>query len=297
MNRLLALLPAGLRDRIPPLPPATPRNLWLLTASLVVSQNLWVIHITQRSTALLVFALVCWWGALTCMEDRLDELRPHPSLAGMVAGLTLLGWSLWRSGRIVDQDGLINLLPLIATVALALLCDPIRHIGRFREQFIVMALLPMRIIDRVLPEFPISLVTAKLAAFWLTILGLPVVRQVRVVSMGSTGVSVEGPCNGLDQILFLMAIAVIFLIAFPLRRPGHRLLIVLAAPLIALIGNSFRIALLAMINTMEGNSGRWWFDFFHIHEGSLIFMGISSSVLGWFYLKLIDRELGPATDA
>lgn len=297
MNRLLALLPAALRDRIPALPPATPRNLWLLTASLVVSQNLWLIHVTQRSTALLVFALVCWWGALTCMEDRLDDLRPHPSLPGMVAGLALLGWCLWRSGRIIDQDGLINLLPLLATVALALLCDPIRQIGRFREQFIVMALLPMRIIDRLLPEFPISLLTAKLAAFWLAILGLPVVRQVRVVSLGSSGVSVEGPCNGVDQILFLMAIAVIFLIAFPLRRTSHRLLIVLAAPCIALIGNSFRIALLAGINTIGGSNGRWWFDFFHIHEGSLIFMGISSSVLGWFYLKLIDRELGPATDA
>ena len=298
LRTLPSRLPPALRRWLPAIPPPTARNLWLATASLVISHNLWVIHATQRSNQLLVFVLVCWWGALTCMEDQFEELRPSPSLPGMVAGLVLLGWCLLRSGLIVDQDGLVQILPLLETLALALLCVPIRRLGHFHQQFLVMSLIPLRLVaDRLLPELQISLMTARLTHFWLSTLGMPVIREQRVISFGESAVSVEGPCNGLDQIIFLMAIALIFLLAFPLRRWKHRLLILLAAPFIAFVGNSLRISLLALFNLMGGSNGRWWFDFFHTQEGSLIFAAISSSLLGWFYLKLIDRELGPPPPA
>lgn len=298
LRTLPSRLPPALRRWLPAIPPPTARNLWLATASLVISHNLWVIHATQRSNQLLVFVLVCWWGALTCMEDQFEELRPSPSLPGMVAGLVLLGWCLLRSGLIVDQDGLVQILPLLETLALALLCVPIRRLGHFHQQFLVMSLIPLRLVaDRLLPELQISLMTARLTHFWLSTLGMPVIREQRVISFGESAVSVEGPCNGLDQIIFLMAIALIFLLAFPLRRWKHRLLILVAAPFIAFVGNSLRISLLALFNLMGGSNGRWWFDFFHTQEGSLIFAAISSSLLGWFYLKLIDRELGPPPSA
>jgi cyanoexosortase A len=300
LRTLASRLPPAVRRWLPAIPPPTARNLWLATASLVISHNLWVIHATQRSNQLLVFVLVCWWGALTCMEDQFEELRPSPSRPGMVAGLVLLAWCLLRSGLIVDQDGLVQILPLLETLALALLCVPIRRLGHFHQQFLVMSLIPLRLVaDRLLPELQISLMTARLTHFWLSTLGMPVIREQRVISFGESAVSVEGPCNGLDQIIFLMAIALIFLLAFPLRSWKHRLLILFSAPFIAFVGNSLRISLLALFNLMGGNNGRWWFDFFHTQEGSLIFAAISSSLLGWFYLKLIDRELGPppAADA
>jgi len=300
LRTLASRLPPAVRRWLPAIPPPTARNLWLATASLVISHNLWVIHATQRSNQLLVFVLVCWWGALTCMEDQFEELRPSPSRPGMVAGLVLLAWCLLRSGLIVDQDGLVQILPLLETLALALLCVPIRRLGHFHQQFLVMSLIPLRLVaDRLLPELQISLMTARLTHFWLSTLGMPVIREQRVISFGESAVSVEGPCNGLDQIIFLMAIALIFLLAFPLRSWKHRLLILFSAPFIAFVGNSLRISLLALFNLMGGSNGRWWFDFFHTQEGSLIFAAISSSLLGWFYLKLIDRELGPppAADA
>jgi hypothetical protein len=85
MNALMERLPAGLRTRIPAIPPATPRNLWLLLAAAVATQNLGVFQSSQ-SEHITVFALLVWGGALICMEDQLEDLDPNPGRIGLVVG-------------------------------------------------------------------------------------------------------------------------------------------------------------------------------------------------------------------
>ena len=135
MNDLLARLPEGLRERIPTIPPATPRNLWLLLAGAVATQNLGVFQSSQ-SEHVTVYALLVWGGALICMEDQLEDLEPSPSRLGIVIGSLLLLAVMARTALVLWSDGTLYLLAPLAGLALAMLCTPLRSLGRFRDSLL-----------------------------------------------------------------------------------------------------------------------------------------------------------------
>jgi cyanoexosortase A len=147
--------------------------------------------------------------------------------------------------------------------------------------------------SRLIPEQPLSLLTARMSSFWLGSLGLQTLVQGRTVLLQNGGVTVLGGCNGLDMIAQIISVSLIFLMAFPIRSHVSRLLVLLAAPLIGLVANTLRIALLALITTTGQGNGDWWFDFFHDEMGSLVFSGVAVYALGIVYMQLIERELPP----
>jgi cyanoexosortase A len=290
-----------LLHRLPPIPSPTPRNLWLLLAALVAWQNLWLLYATQESTKVLIFVLLLWWGALTCMEDRLEALRPHPSPYSLVLGSVLLLWSLWRSQQVLTLDSVVYVLTPIQGLALSLLCVPIRRLRLFSQQLIVLLLLPffsLATLQSPLNSFLdhwLSPWTAFASAGFLSVLGINVISDGRVVMTPTGGVTVSNACSGIDQIGQVLAIALIFFMAFPLRTFSNRMLLLIASVVIPSLVNSFRIGILAQIVSMEGSggSGGWWFDFFHEEMGSLIFSGLSVFLFGALYLWAIEREIGP----
>ena len=85
----------------------------------------------------------------------------------------------------------------------------------------------------------------------------------------------------------------IFLLAFPIRSWSSRCLLFVIAPLIGLISNTFRIALLAVFAGNGHSKGSWWFDFFHQSTGSLVFSGVAVLMFGMVYMRLLERELPP----
>jgi exosortase len=145
-----------------------------------------------------------------------------------------------------------------------------------------------------MPEGPLSLLTAKIAAFWLSILGLDPTVNGRDVLLKGGGVTVLGACNGLDMIAQVVCISIIFLLAFRLRSLTSRFLVVSLAPLIGLLSNTIRIALLTVISANgSGHGYGFWFDFFHKDTGSLIFSGLAVFIFGSLYMRLLEHELGP----
>lgn len=297
MKRLLQALPPGLRLTLPAIPPATPRNLWLLLAAAVALQNMAVFHTSQSPTST-VFAVLIWGGALICMEDQLESLEPEPVLAGLLLGTGLLLWVMARTAIILHWDGILFALAPLAGLALALLCRPLGGITQFRDSLLCLMLLPLfALLMRFLPEEPISLATASISGMWLSILGLPVMVSGRSVMLEGGGVQVLGPCNGLDMMAQIFCVAVIFLLAFPIRSNLSRLLLLSAAPLIGMVCNTLRIALLAVIAGSGRGAGDGLFEFFHKDAGSLIFSGVGVFVFGVLYMRLLERELPPLPGA
>jgi len=296
MNSILDRLPPPLRQasrRIPPLPPATPRNLWLLLAGAVAVQNLAVFH-TSQSAHTSVFALLVWGGALICFEDQLETLDPKPVLVGLLAGSVLLLWVMARSAVILHWDGVLFALAPLAGLALALLCRPPRDLKRFLDPLLCLMMFPAyALMMRLLPEEPLSLLTARIAGFWLGILGLDVAVSGRDVMLPGGGVEVLGACNGLDMIAQIVCVALIFLLAFRIRSNRSRLVLMLAAPLIGLVANTIRIALLAVFAGQGQSKGSFLFDFFHKDGGSLVFSGVAVFIFGMLYMHLLERELPP----
>lgn len=273
------------------------RELWLALAALVALQNLLVIHNTQDSPTLVVFALLLWGGALICLEDQLPELEPNPGSAGLLVGGVLLVAVLLRSGRILHYDAVIYPLTVLAGLALAMLCVPLGKLGRFRDPLLILLLLPLyKLIEVTAPESRLSLATAGASGVLLQALGFEAAVSGRQVLLPSGSVSVAGVCNGIDMILQVAAIAVIFLLAFPLQGWPQRLLVLAAAPLIGFASNVGRISLLAVIHSEGGSGARWWFDFFHESNGSLVFAALGVSVFALLYLRVLERELTPKQD-
>jgi cyanoexosortase A len=296
MNRLLDHLPPTLRKasaRIPPIPPATPRNLWLLLAGAVTLQNLAVFH-TSQTDHTAVFALLVWGGALICFEDQIESLDPKPVLVGLITGTVLLLWVMARTAVVLHWDGILFALAPLAGLALALLCGPPGDLKRFLDPLLCLMMLPLfALLLRLFPEQPLSLFTARIAGIWLGSLGLDVAVSGRDVMLPGGGVEVMGACNGLDMIAQIVCVAIIFLLAFRIRSKISRLILMLAAPLIGLVCNTIRIALLAIFAGQGQSKGSFLFDFFHKDGGSLVFSGVAVFVFGVLYMRLLERELPP----
>lgn len=296
LDRWRERLPPLLQPWVPAIPPPTPRNLWLLLAALVAIQNVTVFHSAQLDRFTLL-ALVLWGGALICIEDQLEQLRPGPGWIGLLLGTPLLLAVLARTAVVVSADNMLFLLAPLACLALTLLCLPLRQIVRFRDPLCCLALLPaFRMVSLVLPEQPLSLISAQIVGFWLSILGLDVMVSGRQVSLPGGAVEVGNACNGYEIISQLICISVVFLLAFPIRSRISRCLLLLSAPLIALLSNTVRIALLAIFTSMGPGTGKSLFRFFHDDAGSLVFAGVAVFIFGMFYMTLLERELAPPED-
>ncbi|QPN64286.1 exosortase/archaeosortase family protein [Synechococcus sp. CBW1004] len=293
LDQLRDRLPARLQGWLPSIPPATPRNLWLLLALLVATQSCSVFY-TSQSANISVLALMIWGGALICIEDQLEDLLPRPGIIGLITGTVLLIWVLARTAIILHWDGMIFALAPLAGLALTLLCLPLTHLSRFRDPLLCLMLLPaFALLMRVLPEEPLSLITAQGAGFWLSILGLDVVVNGRSVSLPGGGVQVLAECNGLDMMAQILCVGLIFMLAFRIRSLPSRLLLFAAAPVIGLICNTLRIALLSAVAGMGQGKGTPLFTFFHDDTGSLVFSGVAVFAYGVLYMNLLERELPP----
>jgi cyanoexosortase A len=270
------------------------RRLWLLLAIALATQNVALMHHTQGAQAA-VMAVLVWAGAYICLEDRLPLLRPSPGRGQLLLGLPLVLWVLARSALASHWDGLLFAMAPVGGLALLLLGVPWRQRRHCREALLCLLLLPAyALVMRVLPEQPLSLASAMGAGSLLSSLGVGVHVEQRSVLLSGGGVTVLGPCNGLDLIAQLVSVAVLFQLAFPLRGWRSRGLLALVTPLVGWGTNVMRVALLATIAGGGQGKGTALFDFFHDQAGSLLFSGVATLTLGWVYLVLLERQLGPA---
>jgi cyanoexosortase A len=275
-------------------PPLTARNLWLFIASAVATQNI-VVFYTSQNESITVFSVLIWGGALICMEDLIETLYPKPNPIVAILASTILLFVLFRTSLVLHSDGILFILAPLAAFALVLLIEKPQSILRFRDSLLCMLLFPANaLLNRLIPEVPMSLLTAKLSAFWLSILGLDPMVNGRQVFLKGGGVTVLGACNGLDMISQVICISIIFLLAFRLRSLTFRIIILMLAPVIGLISNTLRIALLTLFSANgSGHGYGFWFDFFHKDTGSLIFSGLAVFVFGTIYMRFLEHELGP----
>lgn len=272
-------------------PPATPRNLWLLIASVVAIQNIAVFHTSQNPNNT-VYALLVWGGAVICMEDQIETLEPRPSFLSLILGTAIIILILAKTATVLFWEGILFALPPIAGLGLALLCFPISKILKLRDSLLTLLLIPgFALLMRVLPEAPISLLTARIAGLWLQFVGFEVVVQQRTVMIPGGGVNVLAACNGLDMMSQIVCVSIVFLLAFPIRSTLSRIFLLLAAPLVGLLSNSFRIAILTVCTSIGSGKGSSVFKFFHEDAGSLVFSGIAVFIFGWLYLMILEKEL------
>ena len=259
------------------------RDIWIGLACLLALHHLVFSFLTQ-GTAEAVNALMVWGGVLVIVADQAPGWRPRPGPIGLAAGAALVLAVLWRSQQINDLDVVATLLPLLAGLALALLAAPLRRLAAFGPVLLILALPAlMRVLEELTPIEKLSLLTARITQAVLLLCNQPAHVQGNVVRLPEGAVQIAGPCSGSTMVTQLIMVAVIFALAFPMRRRWQNAVMLLVAPLLAVIANAFRIAVLAAITASSFAGKDWWFEFFHKHEGSLLFSGIGVLLFIWLY--------------
>ena len=279
------------------IPPPTSKNLWLTLCSFVALQNL-IVFTNSQITGNAITALLVWGGALICIEDQIEDLKPSPSYLSLSIGTMMVFYCLYRTSQIFNSDSFLYFLVPVAGLGLILMIKPFNEIFKFKDSLLVLCLLPLFVIIQIIVATyvtdDLSLLTAKFVLFWLNILGISPIKLIGDTVYTSGGaVQVMHECNGFEMIMQMIITAIIFLVAFPLRSRLGKALITVSAPLLGFIVNSMRISLLAVFTSINSNSGRYLFDFFHEQAGSLIFSGIAVFLLGYLYLAILERELPP----
>jgi exosortase/archaeosortase family protein len=270
----------------------SPSFLWKLLAGSQALLSLWLIQSTQDSPSLTLLCVVIWGGAIICFEDQLEQLAIRPSRASLMAGFTLLLYASWRSTVVLHHDANVTVLPLIQGLGLALMARPFTGIRLFREPLLVLSLFPGQLVlSRLLPEYLLAVITGRVSQLMLLLFGENASVSGRVLDLGGGGVVIANTCSSIDLIAQVSAIAIVFVLAFPIRSRGVRLLYLGLAPLVALVVNAARIAILAAIEASALAQKDDLFIFLHEKWGSLVFAAIATMLMGQIYLMVIDREL------
>jgi exosortase len=124
----------------------------------------------------------------------------------------------------------------------------------------------------------------------LQFLGVPARQHGNVIELARTTVGVEEACSGVRSLISCIY-AGFFFAAWQLRRPGRRLVLILAAPALALAMNFLRsLALTLLTNNGTDITGTW-----HDATGFAI-LGVTAALLAGLAILLETRDpASPAT--
>lgn len=111
---------------------------------------------------------------------------------------------------------------------------------------------------------PLQLISSRLAAYFLRLLGVPLLLQGNIIDLGVRQLQVVDACSGLRYILALIALGVIFCY-FNQRRAWKVAVLLLSLIPAAIVANALRLAFMALYPIfLEG--------FWHTFSGWLIFL-------------------------
>ena len=117
----------------------------------------------------------------------------------------------------VSRSLFLSFAPLGFAIGLALLASGIGNLLRYRQELII--LLTLGIPKLILPLLPdISPLTAKISAFWLMYCGFDVILQNNQIILPQGTVDVVPSCSGLNLIIYMLGLSVIFQVMFPLPQ-------------------------------------------------------------------------------
>lgn len=182
--------------------------------------------------------------------------------------------------------------PFISALGLALLASGIKGLKQYKKELLALFFIPApRIILFLLPQMDISILTAKFTTFILWYTGAEIVQSGVKISFPAVGKGIEvyPGCSGVEQILQILGIAILFILMFNLKKQ-QKILVPIVAAILAFIVNGVRVALMAIFVSRGEDK---LFDYWHNGEGSQLFPVISVLLFGcfcWFFFLRNEQE-------
>lgn len=225
-------------------------------------------------TDLLASALLFLAAVLSLLNERWKSLSFQTSLSSMIIGSLIVGFLLARSSATPSISFLLG-FPLLGALALALLASGFKGIHQYKKELGILLFLALpRLILPLLVD-P-TLWTAKFSATALWYLGFPVIRDGLNIQINTGIVEVYPGCSGIDSMIHLLSLSGLYILMFACGWV-QKILVAIAALIIAFIVNGFRVALMAYLVSISNDAA---FDYWHEGDGSLIFSVIAVLIFG-----------------
>lgn len=253
---------------------------WLLAIVAAIA----ALHLTLLSriddSDMFATSVLFWVAAGSLVWDKHESLSYQSKPLPTVLGVLLLAFILLRTAFSGDSTSSAWVIPLIATLGIGLMASGFKGLKQYWKELLIFGLLAIYPFLKLLLEIvDLSEITAKTANAMLWYLGFNVQRQGVFLILPTSRVEVYGACSGLQSILQMLAIAVLFLLMFPIRSHVKKALCVVVAVLIGFLVNAMRVALMVILNNAGNKSA---FGYWHEGNGSLIFSAISVVIFGCF---------------
>lgn len=135
-------------------------------------------------------------------------------------------------------------------------------------------MVPLPLLDRI--TLPLALFTGFCSGSLVQFLGLPVAINGNAIALPNTDLVIGAQCSGVNSLVTLVALLV--LVAYLLDGPvWSRIVLVLLAIPLALMGNILRVATLLFVARAWGADAA--FAFYHDYSGILFFVAVLALIL------------------
>lgn len=218
-------------------------------------------------------------------ENR-DQLNFDSGFFASFFGATLLTLLLVKSLYLTGSY-FPSLFPLFSAFGLALIASGFKGLNQYWQELLLLLLLAApNLLASWLNDFHPSLLTAKVASYFLWYSGFDVTRQGTSIYLPTGAVEVHAGCSGLQTIFYMLSIALLSLYIFPTKK-YQKFLVPLVAILLGFLVNSMRVSLMAIMIAFGNQQA---FIYWHEGEGSFVFSAIGSFLFVMFWVFLINRN-------
>lgn len=256
-------------------------NFWLFAIAINLIIIYLILHwkFSSNIDAVFLNALFCS-SILYLIWKKQYNLNLESDLFSTVIGLSLIILVLIKSLSLFWFDYVFTkIFALLSFLGLALIASGIRGLKQYWQEFIilVLSLLDALLISLILGKFDVSLLAAKTTNFLLWYLGFAVSRQGINVILPTGAIAIYPVCSGLNAMLLLLQLSLIFVFIFPINI-FQKFLLPIFAVFLAFIINVFRLVLITLLVAASNHQA---FNYWHGEPGNQIFSTISILAFGF----------------
>lgn len=232
--------------------------------------------------AYLMMSLLLWGSLYLLLWDKRQSFTRNQDkvsrFLGYLVVAVLLVFCVVHPG---EKE--LGFFPLAAFLGWFLIFIGISQAKFYSKEFCILAVFG---IPKLIPDTALGLapITAKFSAYTLWYLGYPVSLLNNIyIQIPNGGVEVVPACSGINLIVHMLSIAVIFLCVFPASRT-HTVFFVVFAILLGFFMNVIRVAMLAALSTPQFvNQFHYW----HSASGASFFVLLTLIIYGVLYFSFL----------
>jgi cyanoexosortase A len=232
--------------------------------------------------AYLMMSLLLWGSLYLLLWDRRQSFKKNQdkisSFLGYLVVTVILVLSVVHPG---EKE--LGFFPLAAFLGWFLIFIGASQAKFYLKEFCILTVFG---IPKLIPDtaFGLAPVTAKFSAYTLWYLGYQVSLLNNIyIQIPNGGVEVIPACSGINLVVHMLSISVIFLCVFPTGR-SHTILFVVFAVILGFFMNVIRVAMLAALSTPKLSTQ---FHYWHSASGASLFVLLTLVIYGVIYFSFL----------